>query len=92
MIGWRSPSRTDRTAALQSCSWGIGQIMGENFALAGFADVEQMVAAMSASEDQQLVAMANFLVSSSPERSAAGTRLVLLRPWLQWPQLRHQSL
>jgi N-acetylmuramidase/Putative peptidoglycan binding domain len=54
----------DRTAALQSCSWGIGQIMGENFALAGFADVEQMVAAMEASEDQQLTAMANFLVNS----------------------------
>ena len=54
----------DRTAALQSCSWGIGQIMGENYALAGFAGVEQMVAAMSASEDQQLDAMANFLVGS----------------------------
>jgi len=54
----------DRTAALQSCSWGIGQIMGENYALAGFTDVEQMVAAMSQSEDQQLAAMGNFLVSS----------------------------
>ncbi len=54
----------DRTAALQSCSWGIGQIMGENYALAGFVDVEQMVAAMEASEDQQLTAMANFLVNS----------------------------
>jgi N-acetylmuramidase/Putative peptidoglycan binding domain len=54
----------DRAAALQSCSWGIGQIMGENYAQAGFADVEQMVAAMSESEDQQLVAMGNFLISS----------------------------
>lgn len=54
----------DRTAALESCSWGIGQIMGENYAQAGFADVEQMVAAMSASEDQQLTAMGNFLVRS----------------------------
>src|SRR5258708_5685586 len=54
----------DRTAALQSCSWGIGQIMGENHAMAGFADVEQMVAAMSESEDRQLTAMGNFLVSS----------------------------
>jgi len=54
----------DRTAALQSCSWGIGQIMGENYAAAGFADVEPMVAAMEKSEDQQLAAMANFLVSS----------------------------
>ena len=54
----------DRTAALQSCSWGIGQIMGQNYSLAGFADVEQMVIAMSESEDQQLIAMGNFLVSS----------------------------
>ena len=38
--------------------------MGENYALAGFADVEQMVAAMSESEDQQLTAMGNFLLSS----------------------------
>jgi len=54
----------DRAAALQSCSWGIGQIMGENYARSGFADVEQMVAAMSESEDQQLAAVADFLVSS----------------------------
>ena len=54
----------DRTAALESCSWGIGQIMGENHAQAGFADVEQMVAAMSESEDRQLAAMGSFLMSS----------------------------
>ena len=54
----------NRTAALQSCSWGIGQILGENYALAGFADVEQMVAAMLESEDQQLGAMGNFLIGS----------------------------
>src|SRR2546423_444942 len=29
----------DRAAALQSASWGFGQILGENFAAAGFADV-----------------------------------------------------
>jgi hypothetical protein len=54
----------DRIAALQSCSWGIGQIMGENYSRAGFADVEHMVAAMSESEDQQLAAMGNFLFNS----------------------------
>jgi hypothetical protein len=54
----------DRTAALESCSWGIGQIMGENYAEAGFDDVEGMVAAMSESEDQQVAAMADFLISS----------------------------
>jgi hypothetical protein len=54
----------DRSAALQSASWGIGQIMGANFAAAGHKSVEDMVAAMSQSEDDQLAAMANFLVNA----------------------------
>src|SRR5712692_1832871 len=54
----------DQTAALQSVSWGIGQIMGLNFQAAGFQSVEDMVGAMSQSEDQQLVAMGNFLTSA----------------------------
>jgi hypothetical protein len=53
----------DRTAALMSASWGIGQMMGENFAAAGFANVDAMVAAMLDSEDKQLGAMASFLVA-----------------------------
>lgn len=52
----------DRAAALQSASWGVGQIMGMNFKSAGFADVESMVAAMIVGEDQQLTAMSNFLL------------------------------
>jgi hypothetical protein len=51
----------DRAAALQSASWGLGQIMAENHAASGFAGVEDMVAAMMASEDQQLAAMAAYL-------------------------------
>jgi hypothetical protein len=54
----------DATAALQSASWGLGQVMGENFAAAGFADVAGMVAAMVASEDNQLLAMAAFVAHS----------------------------
>jgi len=59
----------DRNAALQSASWGIGQIMGENFAAAGFQGVEDMVAAMSQSEDQQLAAMGSFLASTKLQAS-----------------------
>ncbi len=51
----------DRAAALQSASWGLAQIMGENHDASGFAGVEEMVAAMVASEDQQLAAMAAYL-------------------------------
>ncbi|HEX5337292.1 MAG TPA: N-acetylmuramidase domain-containing protein [Gallionella sp.] len=54
----------DRTAALRSASWGIGQIMGFNFAAAGYASVDDMVAAMVASENAQLTAMAAFLQSN----------------------------
>jgi hypothetical protein len=52
------------TAAEKSASWGLGQIMGENFAAAGFQSVDEMVTAMSQSEDAQLVAMGRFLVST----------------------------
>jgi hypothetical protein len=54
----------NRDAALQSTSWGLGQIMGMNFGLAGFGGVEDMVSAMCDSEDSQLLAFARFLKSS----------------------------
>ena len=54
----------DRTAALNSASWGLGQVMGFNSKLAGYASVDAMVAAMVESEDAQLAAMANFLDST----------------------------
>jgi len=51
-------------AALQSCSWGLGQIMGENFKEAGFASVDDMVAAMIAREDNHVAAITAFLQST----------------------------
>jgi len=54
----------DRNAALQSASWGIGQVLGENFAMVGYSDVETMVSAMCDSEDNQLTAVANFITAS----------------------------
>jgi hypothetical protein len=54
----------DRTAALRSTSWGIGQVMGFNAGMVGFADVEEMVTAMKVSEGAQLAAMARFLTAT----------------------------
>jgi hypothetical protein len=54
----------ERSAALQSASWGIGQIMGFNAVEAGYADVEAMVAAMTRSEDEQLRGMLQFIAHS----------------------------
>lgn len=51
----------NRAAALQSTSWGVAQITGENFRSAGFASVEEMVTAMCGSEDAQLLAFVTYL-------------------------------
>lgn len=51
----------DRAAALQSASWGAFQIMGANFKVAGFSDVESFVVAMCKSEGDQLAAFVNFV-------------------------------
>jgi len=58
----------DRTAALESASWGIGQLMGFNCGQAGFDDVESMVTAMMASENDQLMAMAKWIVKNNLDK------------------------
>lgn len=50
------------TAALRSASWGIGQVLGANAEISGYANVEAMVQAMIASENEQLSAMAGFII------------------------------
>jgi hypothetical protein len=50
----------DRFAALQSASWGRFQILGENYRLVGYDDVEDFVKAMCDSEAKQLEAFLAF--------------------------------
>jgi len=59
----------DRQAALQSASWGIGQVMGCNYKSAGYAGIDAMVAAMVKSEDAQLLAVANFVKDRQLDRA-----------------------
>lgn len=54
----------DANAALESASWGIAQIMGFNFAAAGFGSVSEFVRAMCASEGAQMRAFVRFLAST----------------------------
>ena len=54
----------DRKAALESASWGLGQVMGFNAKDAGYAGAEEMVAAMCESEDAQFQAMIEFIVAN----------------------------
>ncbi|AWN43183.1 N-acetylmuramidase family protein [Methylobacterium durans] len=55
----------DETAALKSASWGLGQIMGENYVAAGYDSPQQMVLAfVEGGEAEHLEAMINFIVAN----------------------------
>jgi hypothetical protein len=51
----------DADAALQSCSWGLGQVLGINYRIAGFAGIDAFVNAMAEGEGRQLDAMIGFI-------------------------------
>lgn len=58
----------DREAALKSCSWGLGQVMGSHAESLGYQDVEDMVMQMCDSESAQLMAVARFLKANKLDR------------------------
>lgn len=51
----------DEAAALKSASWGAFQILGENHEAAGYASVDEFVAAMMSGHRAQLGAFVNFI-------------------------------
>lgn len=54
----------DRVAALKSASWGLFQILGENYAAAGFHDLQSFVNAMYRDVDEHLRALVMFIRSN----------------------------
>lgn len=58
-----------RECALKACSWGLGQIMGFNYELAGFENLQDFINAMYDSEKAQLQAMINFLKLAGLEKA-----------------------
>lgn len=54
----------DLELALRSASWGLGQIMGFNFALAGFSSAQAMVESFKQDEENQLLGMVKFIISA----------------------------
>lgn len=64
----------NKEAALKSCSWGLFQIMGENFKQAGFKDVVEMVEAMVTGAPAHLKAFVSFINNSEKMRTALRTR------------------
>jgi hypothetical protein len=56
--------RIDHDLALQSASWGLGQVMGFNHQLAGYASADSMVMDFMADEENHLKAMIRFIVAA----------------------------
>ena len=54
----------NKRAALESASWGLGQVMGFNYAAAGYSSAEEMVTDFLDSEASHLQAAINFVVTN----------------------------
>jgi len=64
----------DATCSLLACSWGRWQVMGFNFNVCGYSDVQTFVADMSYSEHKQLQAVVNFITNQGQLYSAVRAR------------------
>jgi hypothetical protein len=59
-----------RSSALESCSWGLFQIMGYHWEALGYSSVEDFVEQMHASEGAQLDAFVRFIKNDSALHTA----------------------
>lgn len=75
-------AKINREAALESCSWGLFQIMGFHWQLLGFATLQAFVNAMYRSEGDQLQAFVAF-VKANPSMHAA----LKARDWAKFARL-----
>lgn len=54
-------SKLNREVALESCSWGVGQVMGYHWKALGYTTLQQFINCMYKSEYEQLDAMCRFI-------------------------------
>lgn len=62
----------DETAAIKSASWGLGQIMGSEYAEAGFNSPQEMLVAFSKSEYNQILGMCSLIKSRGLDKALKG--------------------
>ena len=55
----------DQSAAIKACSWGKFQVMGFNFQVCGFSNLDDFYAAMQKSEGEHLKAFCNFIAGNN---------------------------
>lgn len=54
----------NETAALKASSWGLGQILGENYSMVGYDTPQEMVIAFMDDEETHLEAMIRFVIAA----------------------------
>lgn len=54
----------DRVAALGSCSWGLGQVLGRHWHRLGYASIDDFIGRMCQSEREQLDAMVAYICAA----------------------------
>lgn len=54
-------AKFDRTSALESCSWGLGQVMGYHWYTLGYESIQEFINAMYKDEASQLEAMCRYI-------------------------------
>ena len=57
-------SDIDEDAALKACSWGLGQVLGENWKFCGFSSISEFVEYQFESEANQLDTMCRYIVAA----------------------------
>lgn len=62
----------DEAAALESCSWGLGQVMGANWRDLGFASVQELAEVAQRSIEGQLTLVALFIQANGLAGELAG--------------------
>jgi len=60
----------DRNAALESVSWGLGQVMGFNAVKIGYANAQAMISAFAVDEAAQLMGCVHFIKATPALKSA----------------------
>jgi len=69
---WRMLERArkiDNEAALSSCSWGVGQVMGSHWRWLGFADIAALVTQARSGADGQVDLMLRFIKKAGLENA-----------------------
>jgi hypothetical protein len=68
----------DRESALKSCSWGLFQLMGFNYALCGFATLQSFINAMYENVDRHLEGFVSFILTNPKRVKGKNLRQALI--------------